>query len=90
MIDTGKLTELASARIDVESAEEEYNDQRCYIQELQTAIDAINDFCEDSVHKQVILAELYEQQDWRGKRLKAAERELDAAGRHLDELLRRA
>ena len=90
MVDTGEVTELASARIDVESAEEECNDQRYYIQEFQTAIDAINDFCEDSVHKQAILAELYEHQEQAGKHLKAAERELNAAGRHLDELLRRA
>lgn len=89
MIDTSELTELASVRIDVESAEDEYNDQRYYIRELQTAIDAVNDFCEDSVHRQAILAELYEHQEQAGKHLKAAERELNAAERHLDELLRR-
>lgn len=90
MFDTNGLTELDFAQIDAENAEDECSDQRYYIRELQTAIDAVNDFCEDSVHRQAILAELYEQQDWTEKRLKAAERKLYAAEQHLDKLLGRA
>lgn len=57
-MDVSGLTKLDLAEIAVDAAQEEFDAQQYICRELATAIQAVQDFCEDTEHKSVILHEL--------------------------------
>lgn len=78
-MDVNELTKLDLAEIAVGAAYEEFHSQQYICKELATAIQAVQDFCEDTEHRAVILHELTEFQDGADNRLNALRRKLSAA-----------
>lgn len=81
-MDVSGLTKLDLAEIAMEAAQEEFDAQQYICQELATAIQAVQDFCEDTEHKRVILYELTEFQEGADNRLSKLRRKLSAAEQH--------
>lgn len=73
------LTNLDLAEVAMEAAQEEFDAQQYICQELATAIQAVQDFCEDTKHRSAILHELAEFKDGADDRLNILRRKLNAA-----------
>ena len=80
MMNVSGLSNLDLAEISMNNAQEEFDAQQFICRELETAIQAVQDFCEDTEHRQAILCELTEFQevannwlDMLGRKLSAAE-----------------
>lgn len=78
-MDVSGLTKLDLAEIAMDNAQEEFEAQQYICQELATAIQAVQDFCEDTEHRRVILHELTEFQEGADNRLNEMRRKLSAA-----------
>lgn len=85
-MDARGLTVLEIAQIAMEKAQEEYNERKYYYDEICAAIEAIEDFCEDSTHKSAILAELADQKERAEELFNAAEQKMNAADEHYSAL----
>lgn len=73
------LTKLDLAEVAMEAAQEEFEAQRYICQELATAIQAVQDFCEDTKHRSTILHDLAEFKDGADDRLNVLRRKLSTA-----------
>ena len=87
-MDVSGLTELDLAEIAMEAAQEEFDAQQYICQELTAAIQAVQDFCEDTEHRSVILHELTEFQEGVDDYLNKLHRKLSAAEQHYTETQR--
>ena len=87
-MDVSGLTNLDLAEISMEAAQEEFDAQQYVCQELAAAIQAVEDFCEDTEHRRVILHELTEFQEGADNRLNEMRRKLSAAEQHYTEAQR--
>lgn len=78
-MDVSGLTKLDLAEIAVEAAQGEFDAQQYICRELATAIQAVQDFCEDTEHRSVILQELTDFQEVADNRLNELRRKLSTA-----------